>query len=217
WSWTMSNSRDLRSANVMCRSSQNVSPIRSLGAVGKTASSRARVWESPEAKRVTSCPSATSPSASRATTRSMPPYASGGTGNQTGQTRPTFTRAALGRAVDRRAADYAPSETATVPRSTATVHVRPNARTPSMRSPARRAHLAVAYEPPDRERGVVRPDGSVVIAERAESGGVARHRSDPPARPERLGEKLVDDGADALLRDDPAPEEMAHVRGPRVD
>ena len=68
-----------------CCISQNVWPIHSLGALSKTDSSRARVCESPEAKSVTSCPSATRPSASSATTRSIPPYASGGTGNHTGQ------------------------------------------------------------------------------------------------------------------------------------
>src|SRR5262245_52191510 len=90
WSWTMSNSSALRNAWIACCISQYVWPIHSLGAVWKTDSRRARVCESPDANSVTSWPASTRPSASRATTRSVPPYASGGTGNHTGQTRPTL-------------------------------------------------------------------------------------------------------------------------------
>jgi hypothetical protein len=90
WSWRTSNSSPLRIACTVCCISQYVCPIHSLGAVWKTDSSRARVCESPDAKRVTSWPASTSPSARSATTRSVPPYASGGTGNQTGHNKPTL-------------------------------------------------------------------------------------------------------------------------------
>src|SRR5512132_1392861 len=70
----------------MWRNSQNERPIHSLGATGKTAASFAFVCESPDAKRVTSCPPSTSPSASNETTHSTPPYPVGGTGNQHGAT-----------------------------------------------------------------------------------------------------------------------------------
>jgi hypothetical protein len=39
----------------------------------------------------------------------------------------------------------------------------------------------------------------------------------PQPRPELLREQLVDDRRDALGRDDPAPEQVAHVRRARVD
>ena len=81
--------------------------------------SRLRVTD---AKSVTSWPASTSPSARSATTRSVPPYASGGTGNHTGQTSPICI--------------YTPSAIVTWPRSTATVHVLPYALMPSIRNPS---------------------------------------------------------------------------------
>jgi hypothetical protein len=67
-----------------CLSSQNVCPMKSLGAAGKTDCSFAFVRESPDANRVTSWLALTSPSASSDTIHSIPPYRRGGTGNQTG-------------------------------------------------------------------------------------------------------------------------------------
>src|ERR1700748_3751159 len=51
----------------------------SRNACGEQGSSTASVIESPEAKRVTSCPSSTSSSVSQDTTRSVPPHSLGGT------------------------------------------------------------------------------------------------------------------------------------------
>src|SRR5438552_549682 len=53
---------------------------------------RARVRESPLAKRVTSWPRSTRTSASDAITRSVPPYAGGGTGSIGGASRPIRIR-----------------------------------------------------------------------------------------------------------------------------
>ncbi len=57
----------------MCRKSGSERPICSLGAWSKTEASFAFVWESPDAKRVTSCPWSTRPSASSQTIHSIPP------------------------------------------------------------------------------------------------------------------------------------------------
>ena len=54
WSWITSKSPCRAKQLSACWSSQNVCPIRSLGASSKTAASFARVRESPEAKSVTS-------------------------------------------------------------------------------------------------------------------------------------------------------------------
>src|SRR6266540_3282173 len=51
-----------------------------------TGTRRAEVWESPEAKRVTSCPRRTSSSVSVLTTRSVPSYRAGGTLSKGGAT-----------------------------------------------------------------------------------------------------------------------------------
>ncbi len=87
WSLMTSNSPARRMAFTRCCISQKVWPIHSLGAVSNTDSSLACVCESPDANSATSCPASTRPSASSATMRSIPPYASGGTGNHTGQMR----------------------------------------------------------------------------------------------------------------------------------
>ena len=63
----------------------------------------------------------------------------------------------------------------------------------------------------------MRPDGSVVVRERAVAGVCRRHRPHAPARPELLAHEAVDDRVDAMLGDDPAPQEMADVRRERVD
>jgi hypothetical protein len=73
WSWTTSKSSCRAKQFSACWSSQNVWPIRSLGASSKTAASLARVLESPEAKRVTSWPASASASASSETIHSIPP------------------------------------------------------------------------------------------------------------------------------------------------
>ena len=70
---------------------------------------------------------------------------------------------------------------------------------------------------PHGERRVVRPDGAVVVRDRVVGGLVARHRADPPPRPERLRQKLVHHRRDSLGQEDPAPEQVAHVRAPGVD
>src|SRR4029078_2561636 len=44
----------------------------------------------------------------------------------------------------------------------------------------------------------------------------ARHRPDPPTRPQLLRQELVDDLRNPLGRHDPAPQEVAHVRAARL-
>jgi hypothetical protein len=73
WSWITSKSSCRVKQLRACWSSQNVWPIRSLGASLNTDASRARVRESPEAKSVTSWPASASPSASSETIHSIPP------------------------------------------------------------------------------------------------------------------------------------------------
>jgi hypothetical protein len=73
WSWITSKSACRAKQLSECWSSQNVWPIRSLGASSNTAASCARVRESPDANSVTSWPASASPSASSETIHSMPP------------------------------------------------------------------------------------------------------------------------------------------------
>ena len=55
----------------------------------------------------------------------------------------------------------------------------------------------------------MRPDGAVVVRERAVAAVVRGHRPHAPARPERVAHQRVDDRVDAPGRDDPAPEQVA--------
>ena len=72
-------------------------------------------------------------------------------------------------------------------------------------------------ETPGAERRVVGPHGAVVVAQRVVRRVVGRHRADAPAGPERLAHERVRGRLDALGRHDPAPEQVADVRGERVD
>jgi hypothetical protein len=67
-------------------------------AFGQQATSRAFVFESPLANRVTSCPSSTNSSVRYETTRSVPPYSFGGTLSYKGETW-AIRRGVLGRIV----------------------------------------------------------------------------------------------------------------------
>src|ERR671930_1880636 len=82
---TSNRSRASCRANTVCVVSRTMSLIAlEPGAWSTTYSSLASVCESPVANSVTSCPASASPSASRATTHSIPPYPLGGTASHGG-------------------------------------------------------------------------------------------------------------------------------------
>src|SRR5918995_806055 len=83
--------------------------------------------------------------------------------------------------------------------------------------PQRLRPTAVACEAPRDQGVVVGPHGPVVVPKGVVPRVRGRHRADPPARPEVLSHQLVDDGVGPLRQHDPAPEEVADVRGERVD
>jgi hypothetical protein len=83
--------------------------------------------------------------------------------------------------------------------------------------PVRLVAEAVAREAERREGVVVRPDRADVVSDRVVPGVGARHRADAPAREHLVGEKLAGHDPGAVLRHDPRPQEMPHVRGHRVD
>ena len=71
---------------------------------------------------------------------------------------------------------------------------------------------AVAPHALGDDRAVVWPDGVVVVLERTVRGLVGGERPNPPPRPELVAEQPRHGGGGLLVADDPAPEQMAHVR-----
>ena len=81
------------------------------------------------------------------------------------------------------------------------------------------AHVGPAPVPgeaPRGERGVVRPDRAVVVAERAVRRVGLGHGAHPPSRPELVSRQRVDDRLDPRLGHDAAPEEVPDVRAERI-
>jgi hypothetical protein len=100
WKWMMSKSSARFSTSASMAMWAARSDFSGVGssrmAWSRTGTSRARVWASAAANRVTSWPSSTSASVRCATTRSVPPYSFGGTASYRGVTWAIFMVRARG-------------------------------------------------------------------------------------------------------------------------
>jgi hypothetical protein len=83
--------------------------------------------------------------------------------------------------------------------------------------PVRLLAKAVPLQPKRDQRVVVRPDGAVVVPDRVVPTLAGGHRAHTPAREQHVRQQTLRDGGGALVGDDPAPEQMADVRGHRID
>ena len=72
--------------------------------------------------------------------------------------------------------------------------------------------MPAAHQTPGDQRAVVGPDCTGVVAERIERRIVGRHRPDAPARPQGRLEHPLADLLDTGVRNDAAPQQVAHVR-----
>jgi hypothetical protein len=76
---------------------------------------------------------------------------------------------------------------------------------------------SVPAQPPGDKRVVERPDRADVVADRVVASFALGQRAHPPTGEEPRPEQIPRDGLRLRLVDDAAPEEMAVVRGERVD
>ena len=76
---------------------------------------------------------------------------------------------------------------------------------------------SVTREPESDDRVVVRPDRAGVVTDRVVAELLIRERAHTPTAEQLLRCEVACDGARALLRDDPRPQQVAHVRCERID